>query len=241
MNYSILSDKGIIRANNQDSCFAGSPDDSSCLTVVCDGMGGANAGEIASKLAVDIISERVMSGWRKNISRHSVENLFTSAIAAANICVYDEANSDKSKNGMGTTVVAAGVSSDFCVIAHAGDSRAYLINSEIKRLTKDHSYVQSLVDVGLITAKEAATHPKKNYITRALGINEHLECDFTHVKVSKGDIVLLCSDGLSNYVQENEIFSVVTSCSQEEAVKRLVNMANINGGGDNITVAIIAV
>lgn len=229
------------RSNNQDSCFAGNPDASSCFAVVCDGMGGANAGEIASDIAVKTVSERVMDGWRKGITAESVENLFTSSISAANICVFDEAQADEAKAGMGTTVVAAAVVGGECVIAHAGDSRAYLINSSIKRLTKDHSYVQTLVDSGVLTDEQAEHHPKKNYITRALGVGEHIDIDFLTFGVREGDKILLCSDGLTNFVSEKDIMETVASNDPDEASDILIRLANDNGGGDNISVAIISI
>lgn len=241
MKYSLKTDKGLRRNNNQDSCFAGYPDVFSCFAVVCDGMGGAKAGEIASDIAVKTVSERVMNGWRREISPESVENLLTSAISAANICVLDEAAADPSKQGMGTTIVAAAVTGGICIIAHAGDSRAYLVNSGISRLTKDHSYVQSLVDNGLITDTQARTHPKKNYITRALGAAEHIDTDFTSVNVFPGDNILLCSDGLTNFVTEDAILKVFSENRTEDIPQRLIELANNNGGGDNITVAVISI
>lgn len=241
MKYSIKTDKGIERAVNQDACFAAYPDDASCFAVVCDGMGGANAGEIASDIAVKTVSERVLMGWRHNITAGSVENLLTSAISAANICVFDESLTDESKKGMGTTIVAAAVVGEECVIANAGDSRAYLIGADKVRLTHDHSYVQMLIDKGLITEEEALSHPHRNYITRALGIAEHIDIDFTSVSVSAGDKILLCSDGLTNYVSENVIFDIVKKEKTEDIPSILIEHANSNGGGDNITAAVISI
>ena len=241
MKYSVKTDIGIQREKNQDSCFAGNPDASSCFAIVCDGMGGANAGEIASAIAVKTVSERVMDGWRKNITAESVENLLTSAISAANICVFDEACADSGKSGMGTTVVAAAVVGNECVIAHAGDSRAYLISDGIKRLTKDHSYVQTLVDSGIITDEQAEHHPKKNFITRALGVGEHIDIDFLTINVKQGDKLLLCSDGLTNFVSEENICVIVSENSVDAASETLIGCANTNGGGDNITVAVIEI
>ena len=239
MLYSIKTDKGKQRENNQDACFAAYPDKASCFAVICDGMGGENAGEVASEMAVRIVSERVMAGWRPDITAESVKNLFVSAISAANICIFDEARSDYEKSGMGTTVVAAAVVGDVCIIAHVGDSRAFLINAELKKITRDHSYVQALIDNGLITPSEAAVHPKKNYITRALGTNTRVDVDCTVLNLSPGDKILLCSDGLTNYVSENDIQKTLKHENAEQAVCKLVDLANNSGGGDNISVAII--
>lgn len=229
------------RSLNEDSCYAGSPAENTCFAVVCDGMGGANAGEIASAIASETVAQRVTAGWRKNISPDSVENLLTSAISAANICVFDEASSDAAKNGMGTTIVAAAVTDDFCVIAHAGDSRAYLLRQVLSLITHDHSYVQMLVDSGMITEQEAYVHPQKNYITRALGIGEHIEIDFSEFNVQPGDIIMLCSDGLTNYVSEDDIFRILSENDTDSAVELLVDTANANGGGDNISAVVISV
>lgn len=241
MKYSLKTDKGMYRTLNEDSCFAGSPAENTCFAVVCDGMGGANAGEVASALATETVSQRVLAGWRKSISSASVENLLTSAISAANICVFDEAISDNTKKGMGTTLVAAAVTNEFCVIAHAGDSRAYLLRQVLSLITHDHSYVQMLVDSGMISEKEAFDHPQKNYITRALGIGEHIEIDFSEFSVFPGDKILLCSDGLTNFVSEEDIFRILSENDTDTAVEMLVDTANANGGGDNITAVVISV
>lgn len=241
MKYSLKTDRGRQRTQNEDACFAGSPSDETCFAVVCDGMGGANAGEVASLIAVNTVSERVMAGWRKNISSDSVENLLTSAISAANICVLDEAEEDILKRGMGTTIVAAAVTPEYCVVAHAGDSRAYLLRNVLSLVTHDHSYVQMLVDSGLITPEEASDHPQKNYITRALGIGEHIEIDFSVFGVQKGDKLLLCSDGLTNYVPDEDIFRIMSENDADTAAERLIEAANANGGGDNITAVVISV
>ena len=239
MKYSILTDKGIVRDSNQDSCMAVCPDEDSCFAVVCDGMGGANAGDVASDIAVKTITERVTAGWRSGMSNESVINLLASAITAANIAVYDRAEEDPSLAGMGTTVVAAVVIRDRLVVAHAGDSRAYSLTDRLTCLTKDHSLVQSMVDEGLITEEQARVHPKKNYITRALGIEEKIEIDFSEFSFSPGEKVLLCSDGLTNFVTDEDICGILSEGPYETYARRLVNAANGNGGGDNISAVVI--
>ena len=241
MKYSVMTDKGIKRATNQDSCFVECLSDTSCFAVVCDGMGGGNAGNVASDIAVKTISQRVNLAWRTEMSISSAQNILTTAIAAANICVYDEAQTSVAFKGMGTTVVAAIILNGRIVIAHAGDSRAYIAGKELKRVTKDHSLVQNMVDSGQLTATQAQHHPDKNYITRALGIDEHLETDFSQYEFNAGEKLLLCSDGLTNFVSEDEIFRIMTQFPTEETAQILIDKANANGGGDNITAVVIEI
>ncbi len=233
------SDIGKKRAVNQDCGAVFRTDDHSCFVIVCDGMGGMKAGEIASSMAVETVMERVRSGWREDITEESVQNLMLTSITAANINVYDRSVADPACRGMGTTVVACAVLNGHAVVAHAGDSRAYLCSDAMHQITKDHSLVQELVDLGQITKEQAAHHPKKNYITRALGVDESIAIDFDTVRFGPTDRLLLCTDGLTNFVPENDIYGILTDPSAD-AAKRLVALANENGGGDNITVAVIS-
>ena len=239
MKYSIMTDRGIIRETNQDNCMAACPDAESCFAVVCDGMGGAKAGDVASEIAVKTISERMAASWRKNMSNESVINLLTTAITAANITIFDRAAEEPMLSGMGTTVVAVVVIGDRMVVAHAGDSRAYAFTDHLVQLTKDHSLVQDMVDSGLITQAQAAVHPNRNYITRALGIGEKIEIDFSEFTFEETEKVLLCSDGLTNFVKENVITEILSSGDFEDMAQRLVCAANENGGGDNITAVVL--
>ena len=230
----------MIRETNQDNCMAACHDEDSCVAVVCDGMGGAKAGDVASEIAVKTIDERVAASWRKGMSNESVINMLTTAIQAANICVYDRSTEDPELSGMGTTVVAAVVINDRLVVAHAGDSRAYLFaDGRLTRLTKDHSLVQSMVDAGMITEEQAEVHPNKNYITRALGIDEKIEIDFSEYTFRQGEKVLLCSDGLTNFVSEEEIAEILSTDPYETYAERLIAAANRNGGGDNVTAVVV--
>ena len=140
-----MTDRGVVRATNQDNCMAACPDDDSCFAVVCDGMGGALGGDVASEIAVKTISGRIAAGWRAGMSNESLVNLLTTSITAANICVLDRAEEDPRLRGMGTTVVAAAIQQDRLVIAHVGDSRAYAFTDRLEQLTKDHSLVQDMV------------------------------------------------------------------------------------------------
>ena len=196
--------------------MAACPDDSSCFAVVCDGMGGAQAGDVASEIAVRMISERIAAAWRSGMSNESLVNLLTTSITAANICVFDSAEENYSLRGMGTTVVAAAIQDDRLVIAHVGDSRAYVYTDKLEQLTTDHSVVQEMVDAGLITKEEAAVHPSKNFITRALGVQEKVEIDFSELTFREGETLLLCTDGLTNYVDDEAITEILSSGPPEE-------------------------
>lgn len=231
------TDIGSVRPNNQDSYAAGELSSSVAWAVVCDGMGGASGGNIASSTAVKIISERITSSYKDSMSRSSIKNMLTSAIAAANIEVFDESRSDEALAGMGTTVVAAIIADDSVYVAHAGDSRAYILsNGSLNQITKDHSFVQEMVDRGRLTPDEAKDDPRKNIITRALGVNDELRVDFCEEFINKDDVVLICTDGLTNYVTVDEIVALISDGDFNSFAERLINRANENGGGDNITV-----
>ena len=166
------TDRGRVRTDNQDAYFAGKITDDSVFAVVCDGMGGANAGNVASELAVRHISEYVIRSYRDGMDMTDTEKTLKNASVSANISLYDKAVNNAELAGMGTTAVAAFVKDGTAVIAHVGDSRIYLVNGEIKQLTRDHSVVQSLIESGKITPEDAKVHPRKNVITRALGAEE---------------------------------------------------------------------
>lgn len=238
MNFKGLTDKGIVRSSNQDAYFsgniAGTP-----FAVVCDGMGGTSGGNIASGMTVERF-EKLSSNpdTRLNDSR-SAERFFTSAITSANVLVYNKASEDDTLKGMGTTVVAAAVLNNSIVIAHVGDSRAYYINdNKITQITRDHSLVQSLIESGKITAEEAKTYPHRNMITRAVGVGTDLEIEFDELSYDTGGILLLCTDGLTNMVSDEEILEIITK-DFTNAESLLINKANEKGGLDNITAAII--
>jgi len=238
VRFTFRTDKGIKRPANEDSCAVFPLDFTSCFAVVCDGMGGENAGVLASKMAVDTIVERIKNGWRSDMKEDSVNNLLLTSITAANIFVYDFSCSDKKYNGMGTTVVACIVKDNTAFFAHAGDSRAYVCGQKLTSVTRDHSVVQDLLDKGYITEAQARNHPQKNIITRALGVDEVIDIDFNTVEINENEKILLCSDGLTNYVSEEDIFSIVTE--EDEPAEKLIKAANSNGGGDNVTAVVIS-
>ena len=236
------TDKGLVRENNQDAYAVGELPGEVAWAVVCDGMGGAAGGNIASALAVKVISDKITSSYNEKMRDSSIKNLLDSAITAANIEVYDMAYSRPDLKGMGTTVVAVVVRDNVAHIAHAGDSRAYIVNKDgVEQITVDHSLVQNLVDRGEITKEEAEHHPNKNVITRALGVDKRIDVDFSEVDLQEHETLILCTDGLSNCVNNAEIADDIKDGQYYAFADRLVKRANKNGGNDNITVVAIAI
>jgi protein phosphatase len=234
------SDVGLVRKSNEDACQCGILSESAAWAVVCDGMGGANGGNVASNIAVKKISETILAGYREGMDSAAVEQLIASAIATANEAVHSMAGNDISLTGMGTTVVTAIVCDSMIHVAHAGDSRAYLISGgEIHRLTTDHSMVQEMVEKGDLTEQEARNHPQKNIITRALGVEASIRIDYSEIHAPKGFSLLICTDGLTNYAEESQILSLAKEFSGRELTEKLVALAKSAGGGDNITVVVL--
>lgn len=234
------TDFGRVRQRNEDymesfECPFG------YVFVVCDGMGGHVGGEIASRLAASTIKNVFLSN-PNNLT--SPSDLIEEGITEANRAVFNKSTEDASLKGMGTTCVVLVIKDGIIFYGHAGDSRLYIIrNSKIYQLTKDHSFVQSLVDQGLLSDSEAENHPRKNEITKALGISPSLTPDIARkgMIVYENDYLILCSDGLSNMVSEREMMETVISTEPFEACNRLVEMANVAGGTDNITIQIVKV
>lgn len=233
------TDTGMVRTANQDAFFAESLDDDTAFAVVCDGMGGANAGNVASENAVKSISGYIKRSYNPSFDTESIEKMLKNAVVSANIELYDMAVSNTAFSGMGTTAVIAFVRNGIAVLAHVGDSRIYLVNDGIKQLTRDHSVVQSLIESGKITPDDAKVHPKKNVITRAVGAEENIAVDTAVLEINDNDILLLCTDGLTNYLDDADILNSVKTICSPEIPNNLVDKANKNGGGDNITVVIL--
>ena len=234
------SDVGLVRSMNQDACACGEFPDGMAWAVVCDGMGGAASGDVASTTAVRILSERIQSSYREGMQANSIRSVLFSAIEAANTVVFEMSRSNPAFEGMGTTVVAAIIRQDAVYVAHAGDSRAYRITENgIAQLTRDHSMVQAMVDRGQITPSEAKDHPRKNIITRALGVDSRILIDFCEEPFEPNDVLLICTDGLTNMVEDEEIFRLAKQTPAGELPDQLVSLANRNGGVDNVTVVTI--
>ena len=231
------TDIGLKRSSNQDSVFTGSLDNETLFAIVCDGMGGAKAGNVASKIACDVISEYVSRSFRKKMDSYDIEKMLGNAILSANMEIFD-ASSAEELRGMGTTVVAAIITKDRINIAHVGDSRAYIAGDTLTQITRDHSVVQTLVESGEITPIEARQHPRKNVITRALGVEENVLPDFNELPFSEGETLLLCTDGLTGYAEAESIFNIL-KITTDTAPEKLIELANAGGGGDNITVVTV--
>ncbi len=234
------TDIGRVRDSNQDSYAAGELPGGVAWAVVCDGMGGAAGGNVASSTAVKMISQQITAQYRDGMSGNSIRNMLASAVAAANVSIFDLARSNPELHGMGTTVVAAILSDHMARVAHVGDSRAYKISAQgLLQMTRDHSVVQELVETGRLTPDEAKAHPRKNIITRALGVDETVDIDFCEDGMEPDDVLLLCTDGLTNYLETDEIFQIAKSSGYYESAQQMVDLANQHGGGDNITVVAI--
>lgn len=231
-----MTDIGRKREVNQDYVFATDETIGNLpnLLVVADGMGGHRAGDFASKFTVEVLAEEV-----QNCKETHPEAILGNAIQAANERLLEEAEKDNRLEGMGTTLVAATILDHVLYFANVGDSRLYLINKEIRQLSKDHSMVEEMVRLGGLTEEEAKHHPDKNIITRAIGVKQKVEPDFFEYRLKGGDIILMCSDGLTNMVDDDEIFQIVKSARDiVEAVESLIQRANENGGSDNIGVVL---
>ncbi len=238
-----LSDQGCVRKQNQDAYQIMPLDRNTQLCVVCDGMGGAKSGNIASSLAVDVFTQEVRRCWTSSMDQDKMDQMLQSAVKLANFTVYDQSQQFEEFDGMGTTLVAALVQSRRATMINVGDSRAYLVNEDgIRQVTRDHSLVQMMVERGELTPERARTYPGKNFITRAIGTEPMVECDLYHLEVAKGDFLLLCSDGLSNMMDEQEIlFEVIHGVNRQYCCQRLLDIAKNRGAPDNVTSILILI
>lgn len=236
MELSARTDIGNKRAENQDSYRAQAHTDGKAWLAVCDGMGGARGGRLASGLAVASIEQVLCAGLPGVETDKQARALLEQAVRSANEAVYEKALATPAARGMGTTVVCGVCRGGIAQYAHVGDSASTVPGHSICQLTKDHSIVQELVEQGSITAEEAAFHPRKNLITRALGVGPQVEVDFGEIVLSPGDILVLCTDGLSNYVTVDEMEEIIQNTGFYNMADALVNRALEAGGLDNVTV-----
>lgn len=230
---------GLSRNENQDRVKTAVIADDAVFAVICDGMGGENAGSEASEKAINVIFDRVTKVFRRDYDNNSLKNLLLSAVTTANAVVYDVAWLNEEKQGMGTTCVLALVTGNRLYVVNVGDSRAYLINDEIIQITKDHTMVMKMYEKGQISKDEIKNHPHRNYLTKAVGVSEQVVPDYYEMDFSADSALILCSDGLSNYCDEDDIFNIVKSFGSEEIPEQLIKTALDNGGNDNISVAVI--
>ena len=238
-----LTDVGCVRKQNQDAFHIEKLDRHSLLCVVCDGMGGAKSGNVASSLAADVFVQQVKQTWNGEYSQSNVDKLLKSAVKLANFTVYDQSQQFEEFTGMGTTLVAMLLCGQTATIVNVGDSRAYYIDRVgIHQVTVDHSVVQLMIQRGELTPEQAKTYPGKSLITRAIGTEAVVSCDIFHKKVSKGDYFLLCSDGLSNLMDDQEIlFEVAHGQEKEKCCHRLLDIAKKRGAPDNVTSILVAI
>ena len=234
------TDIGKVREINQDYYYISDSLDEVQLYMLADGMGGYNGGEIASKLAIQSAKSYIENNFKEiEKDKDSIIQLVGSSMEYANMVVYEKSKEDKELEGMGTTLEVCLIYNNKAYIGHIGDSRIYRIRKDfIRKLTQDHSYVQKLVKDGTITKEEAEHHPKKNMLMKALGCNAFVEPDVSVKGFLRDDILLMTSDGLTNMVKQEDIFKIAKG-NIEKAPIKLVELANENGGLDNITVVVI--
>lgn len=234
------SDIGLKRKTNQDCFDYKKISEDISWAVVCDGMGGVNGGDIASQLAVKTIKDCFSKIDFFNDLKDNTEKILKEAIEKANLEIYLKSKSDKNLIGMGTTIVLVLSLKDKVHVAHVGDSRAYLVSdNSIKQLTIDHSVVQELLNDGEITHEEAKVHPNRNIITRALGLDENVNIDYLTENKKTNDKIIICTDGLTDYFDENEILDYFKNKKENKLVDEFILTANERGGSDNITVVIM--
>ena len=242
MKYFSKSDIGLVRTENQDRVWTGAlgENEEAVALVVCDGMGGENAGSCASQMTLDLMRERLESGFRSSNNRNFIRNLLITSVTAANSLVFDRAKTEPDKRGMGTTCVAAVVCNERAYIINVGDSRCYHIFDEsIQQITKDHTVIRRLIERGEITEEESKTHPRRNSITRAVGAAREITPDYFEIDLEQGHSLLLCSDGLHSYGDDAEIAGIIVNNPIQKCCDLLIDYALANGGRDNATVALI--
>ncbi len=233
---------GRIRSSNQDAVKVNQIDDNNLWSIVCDGMGGANGGNIASALATETIERILNDRFRTDLNEDERYDLSEFCINEANSAVFSRAVDDLSLRGMGTTAVLTLVNGENMSITHVGDSRSYLYSDGcITQMTEDHSYVQELINMGEITVEEARNHPRRNIITRSVGVHSTVESDYNRATLKSGDIYISCSDGLTNYMTEEILLQMIKNTPHENLCDELINFALDSGGADNITVNVILI
>ncbi len=251
LDFSFITDCGIKRPANEDSCYAETivvKGEEVGFFAVADGIGGHNKGEVASKMAIDTLKSYVFRHLEENVEENveeivDLEIMLSRAFYEANKLVYEKATKEEPFVGMGTTLVASVINSNKLIASNVGDSRAYLFrNDTLEQLTVDNSYVQELVEKEIIKPEDAKTHPKRNVITRAIGTDKSVKVDFYDKELQIKDIVILCSDGLTDMVEDFEIEEVLkTGINPKDCCEALVALANEKGGKDNITIICVII
>ena len=238
-----LTDVGCIRAQNQDAFLIEKLDKHTLLCVVCDGMGGAKSGNIASTLAADVFVQQVKQTWTGDYNQNNIDRMLKNAVKLANFTVFDQSQQFEEFTGMGTTLVAVLICGKWATVVNVGDSRAYFIDRVgIHQITMDHSVVQLMINRGELTPEQAKTYPGKNLITRAVGTETAVTADIFHRKMESGEHLLLCTDGLTNLMDDLEIlFEVVHGADKSSACQRLLDIAKNRGAPDNVTCVLVQI
>ena len=240
MRSRFATDIGLSREENQDSVrceYFGH----NLLAVVCDGMGGERAGKEASSMAVEEFFQRFSAGYSQSLTDEELRTLLISSVSAANSVIYTRARFDFKNFGMGTTLVAAFVTDHSALIVNVGDSRCYLITKQgLKQVTEDHNYAMDLFTQGKITREEVENHPQRRMLIRAVGVEKTVTADTFGYEFEDKISLLLCSDGLSGYCSDDEIYDVITHSTFDNVADELINLALKKGGRDNVTVAVIS-
>lgn len=243
MQYWGLTDQGCSRSQNQDAYQIEELDRNTLLCVVCDGMGGAKSGNVASTLAVDVFTQEVKRTWTPDMCQEKLEQMLRSAVKLTNFTVFDQAQQFDEFSGMGTTLVAALIQGKAATIVNVGDSRAYEVNGDgIRQLTTDHSLIQMMIARGELSVERAKSYPGKNLITRAIGTEPVVECDIFYRKLSRGDCLFMCTDGLSNLLDDQEIlFEVAHGLEKQKCCQRLLDIVKKRGAPDNVTSILVVI
>lgn len=243
MKYWGVTDPGCVRLQNQDTYQWEVLNKNTLLCAVCDGMGGAKSGNVASTLAVDVFVQEVKRTWKADMNQEELDQMLQGAVKLANFTVYDQSKQFDEFSGMGTTLVAVLVHGKSATVVNVGDSRCYSVHTEgVKLLTTDHSVVQLMIQRGELTPEQARSFPGKNLITRAIGTETVVTADIFHKKLEHGECLLLCTDGLSNLVDELEMqFEIVHDADIQSGCQRLLDIAKKRGAPDNVTCVLIQV
>lgn len=235
------TDKGLVRETNQDRFEVGVLWEDTSFAVLCDGMGGENGGHIASEIATEFAATALKRDLSQDMTELSIRAIFTTIFSGANAQIFEQSQKDPQLKGMGTTMIVAVMKEKALYIGSVGDSRVYVANPEgEEQLTKDHTVVQLMVDRGELTREEAQEHPKRHFITRAVGVGDVVEMDFYVYTLEEKDIVLLCSDGLYSYLQPDTLYSHLEKAVETNSATNLIALAKAGGGADNITAVVMA-
>ena len=243
MQYWGVTDPGCVRPQNQDAYTMEQLDKNALLCVVCDGMGGAKAGDVASSMAAREFAQEISDKLRLSMSKEALDDLLEQAVARANLAVYNQAKESSQFSGMGTTLVAVLLRGKLATVVNVGDSRVYRVNEDsITQITVDHSLVQLMIQRGDLSQEQASHFPGKNLITRAIGTESSVKGDLFHVDVKRGDHLLLCSDGLTNLVHDQEImYEILHGTNKAECCQRLLDIAKKRGAPDNVTSILVQI